>query len=166
MRNMKIQSSMESLMTYGWALAIIVVILFAIFSLGLLSPTQQVSTECTPTTGFSCSQPLYSHSTGNLSFTFQQSTGSNWATANIYFVPYGTASSQGVPESILNYPASGNFIGSGTVLSGKAVVVYVPISGSVAAGIQQQGSIWVGYQPQQGSQVYYIQVASGLFKSV
>ena len=54
MLHYKLQSAMEYLMTYGWAILIIVVALGAIFSLNLFSPGTFVNNQCVLPNGFAC----------------------------------------------------------------------------------------------------------------
>jgi len=90
----KAQSAMEYLMTYGWAILIIAVVLGALFSLGIFG-ANTASTACIAGAGYLCTS-LILNSAGNLSFTFGHSTGST-----IYNVGIGCAAvrnSQGMPS--------------------------------------------------------------------
>ena len=50
----KLQSAMEYLMTYGWAILIIAIVLIALFSLGVFS-SNNLGTSCIAESGFECS---------------------------------------------------------------------------------------------------------------
>ncbi|MGC9142402.1 MAG: hypothetical protein ACP5HF_00680 [Candidatus Micrarchaeia archaeon] len=52
---LRMQSAMEYLMTYGWALLIIGIALAAFFALGVFSPNRYVPTVCTLPSGLGCS---------------------------------------------------------------------------------------------------------------
>ncbi|MDE1873711.1 MAG: hypothetical protein KGI04_01155 [Candidatus Micrarchaeota archaeon] len=94
-RFVKAQSAMEYLMTYGWAILIIAVVLGALFSLGVFSSGALLGTSCIAGAGYQC-QNMVLNSNGNLSFTFGQSTGST-----IYNVGFGcaaTSTSSGLPN--------------------------------------------------------------------
>ncbi len=55
----KAQSAMEYLMTYGWAILIIAVVLASLFSLGVFnSGTGVASTACSTRVGYLCSNPV------------------------------------------------------------------------------------------------------------
>jgi hypothetical protein len=110
------QSAMEYLMTYGWAILIIAVVLGALFSLGIFGSGGLVSTACVAGPGFLCSSPVMDIN-GNVFFTFGQSLGSS-----IYNVGFGcaaTSSTAGLPGNTLaleyvyangivsQYPANG-----------------------------------------------------------
>ena len=60
LRNKKAQSAMEYLMTYGWAILIIIVVVAALFAMGVFSTKQPETTEvcvikyCARTSPFNC----------------------------------------------------------------------------------------------------------------
>ncbi len=56
----KAQSAMEYLMTYGWAILLIAIVLVAFFTLGVFKPNKLTSSACVAQTGFLCSQPVLS----------------------------------------------------------------------------------------------------------
>src|SRR5271155_3754449 len=86
MKNLKLQSAMEYLMTYGWAILIIAVVMVALFSLGILGGSP-LSTTCIAQSGYTCSGPLL-HS-GVFSATVGQASGTSWTAVNVIFVPQG-----------------------------------------------------------------------------
>jgi hypothetical protein len=51
---MKLQSAMEYLMTYSWAILVLSVVLGALFALGLFSPGGIVNTQCILPAGLAC----------------------------------------------------------------------------------------------------------------
>ncbi|MGC8710106.1 MAG: hypothetical protein ACP5RF_00615 [Candidatus Micrarchaeia archaeon] len=59
-RSSKAQSAMEYLMTYGWAILIIAVILGAFFSIGVFNPSLFVSSTCVLSSGLECTNYLLS----------------------------------------------------------------------------------------------------------
>ncbi|MEM0149119.1 MAG: hypothetical protein QW346_02540 [Candidatus Micrarchaeaceae archaeon] len=68
----KLQSAMEYLMTYGWAILVIAVVLGVIFALGLFSPSTFAGTECLLPAGFGCTNIQLS-SAGVMTITIVQS---------------------------------------------------------------------------------------------
>src|SRR5271156_4763977 len=106
MKNLKLQSAMEYLMTYGWAILIIAVVMVALFSLGILGGSP-LSTTCLPQSGYQCSGVILNHLNGGVTLTFGQTSGNNWNTANIFFVPQGTSSVSGIPSDIASTGACG-----------------------------------------------------------
>ena len=51
----KLQSAMEYLMTYGWAILILAIVSAVLFSLGVFSPGNSASQVCQLESGFTCS---------------------------------------------------------------------------------------------------------------
>jgi hypothetical protein len=74
-KRIKAQSAMEYLMTYGWAILIIAVVLGALFSLGVFSGSSLIGTSCIAAPGYYCQNPVLDTS-GTLTFSFGQNTGS------------------------------------------------------------------------------------------
>ncbi len=172
-RTFKGQSAMEYLMTYGWAILIIAIVLAALFSLGVFSGT--LPTACIAQSGFTCQQVVYSHGTGvfpggNIIAIVGQNTGTNWGQANIIFLN---------STNLANFQNSGNFLFTGNILppptnslgvmnSGVATTVYIPVSGnSIAAtpiGTSISGQIWARYVI--GGSTYYAELAALTAKAV
>ena len=65
---------MEYLMTYGWAILIIAVVLAALFELGVFSGVTSGGTSCITIGGFQCTLEVLTTS-GQLTFQFGQNTG-------------------------------------------------------------------------------------------
>jgi hypothetical protein len=94
----KAQSAMEYLMTYGWAILVIAIVLAALFSLGVFNGSNLTGTSCVASTGYLCQSPRLT-SNGVLSLTFGQETG-----ATIYDIELActaTAGSGGGPSNVL-----------------------------------------------------------------
>ncbi len=87
---LKAQSAMEYLMTYGWAILIVAIVLGVFFSLGLFSSTAFLSTGCIAQPGYVCTNPLLIHGR-NFTVTVIQNTGAQWVAANIIFVETGSS---------------------------------------------------------------------------
>lgn len=68
------QSAMEFLMTYGWAILIIAVVLVVLFRLGIFSGIASFGTSCLPSSEYLCSISSLG-TNGNLSFTLGQASG-------------------------------------------------------------------------------------------
>ena len=149
-KNPKAQSAMEYLMTYGWAILIIAVVLGALFSLGVFSSSSFLGTTCIASSGYECTGPLL-HS-GDFTFTFGQSTGSSWTAANVFFVVSGGAAPTGTPASpcavAMGTLNSGQtFVVTGTALSqydnggsGSSCTAF-----STTVGTPYSGALWVSY---------------------
>ncbi len=90
----RLQSAMEYLMTYGWAILIIAVVLAVLFSLGIFGGGNLLGTSCLGSPGYSCQTPLL-NSSGLLSFTLGESTGTT--IYNVQLACAATATSTGMP---------------------------------------------------------------------
>ena len=158
MRTFKAQSAMEYLMTYGWAILIIAVVLGALFSLGVFSGTSLLGTTCIASSGYYCSN-LVLHG-GTLSFTFGQNTGVNWLTATVFYLPSGSAAPSSVPSGSCANTISGGLASGQTVpvsLSGTCGTASLPTTvGSTIAG-----GIWAAYTTSSSqSTPYFTQAAT------
>ena len=135
MRNIssqKAQSAMEYLMTYGWAILIVAIVLAALFSLGVFSSGALIGTTCIASPGFLCSVPIVQGTT--FTATLGQSTGSMWTNTVFCFVPNGSPS----PSSCSGYPSST----ANTLLSGQTETHSFTIDSSSSS---DSGSIWAQY---------------------
>ncbi len=72
-RNLKLQSAMEYLMTYSWAILILAVVLGALFTLGLFNPSTFMNNQCLLPAGVQC-QSVYLASNGQISIGLLQAT--------------------------------------------------------------------------------------------
>ena len=54
MRSLRLQSAMEYLMTYGWALLVISLALVSLYTLGIFNPSIAVSSQCILPAGLAC----------------------------------------------------------------------------------------------------------------
>ncbi|MGA3020542.1 MAG: hypothetical protein ABSD68_01165 [Candidatus Micrarchaeales archaeon] len=175
LRSKKAQSAMEYLMTYGWAILIIAVVLGALFSLGVFSGASVLGTACVAGPGFLCSGLIYTHGTGNLAVTIGQSTGTNWAVSNIILAIQGNALSTNggpiVPPIQVTSGATMLPITSGQSIPvtfagvGAAPAVGASIAGSIWACYGTSGATAIAYAPNglcqvTGGTAYYTQVAT------
>ena len=170
MANMKLQSAMEYLMTYGWAILIIAVVMVALFSLGILGGSP-LGTTCLPQSGYVCSNPALVPTSFNV--ILGQATGTNWATSNFIWVPSGTAvpSTQVCTAAVANslagpgYSCLVDYSNPSTALSSGQTVSLSVAPGGTAPTVGQSfsGQIWALYTTSSGgSTVYQVQVTSGV----
>jgi len=75
MRMRKGQTAMEYLMTYGWAILIIMVVLAVLFYLGVLNPGGLTPSQCTFPAGFTCVTYKLGATSGKLMLDLGQGTG-------------------------------------------------------------------------------------------
>ena len=93
-KGFKAQSAMEYLMTYGWAILIIAVVLAALFALGVFSGASLLGTSCVASSGYTCTNPVM-NTAGILTIDFGQSTGVTLYDLN--FACAATSNSAGLP---------------------------------------------------------------------
>ncbi len=130
----KAQSAMEYLMTYGWAIIIIAVVLGALFSLGVFSGNAFLPTACIAASGYECLSPLLH--VGVLSFTFGQNTGTTWTSGNVLFIPTGKSYTGN----------AGNQYSLGALSSGGSTTVSISnVTTWNSIGYSLTGTLYVNY---------------------
>jgi hypothetical protein len=135
---------MEYLMTYGWAILIIAVVLGALFSLGVFSGSSFLGTSCIASSGYLCSNPTWAHGTNNIVVTIGQATGSAWAANSfVVFVPQGTTTVNGIP--IIAAPNTVLLSGSSFPSGLSQSVTLNSGTGVSSVGQSAGGAIWVAY---------------------
>jgi len=132
----KAQSAMEYLMTYGWAILIVAVVLGALYSLGVFNGAAFLGTSCIAASGFYCTNPILSTG-GVLTVTIGQATGTT-------FVPSG-----------INFSTSDPSTSIGTLNSGQQVTVSIPLGvGSPYPAAYTLGTPLSGYLYLQFTDIY------------
>jgi hypothetical protein len=138
--NPKAQSAMEYLVTYGWAILIISIVLGAIFSLGLLNPNTFVNSQCIFPAEFSCLSSSMD-SSGNLIINLMQST-----TAPINITAIGCNSNATIANMLTFNGPQQKFlpIGTNITISGNTMTPLKCYTGNVVATIGV-GTLFKGY---------------------
>ncbi|MDE1856458.1 MAG: DUF2341 domain-containing protein [Candidatus Micrarchaeota archaeon] len=129
----KAQSAMEYLMTYGWAILIMAVVLVSLFSLGIFNKGSVITSACLANPGFFCSRPLL-NTTGALNITVGQLSGSTITLTSI-----GCSNSTAPPIQTTG-------LNSIVLVSGESVplVLNCPITANTV-GTSFTGTVWIGY---------------------
>jgi len=136
-KRLKAQSAMEYLMTYGWAILIIAVVLGALFSLGVFSGSSLLGTSCVASPGYYCQNPVLVGNT--LTFSFGQNTGATEYNAIIYVDPQSQSPSS---PSFFSY----NYTNVDTLTSGQIISASIALSGfSGSIGTPFTGYVWLSY---------------------
>ncbi len=171
---------MEYLMTYGWAILIIAVVLAALFYLGLFNSSAFSSTVCLASAGFECSSTTLSHTTGIFSAAFGQNTGNDWTSGNVFLVGTGAPSISAVPtdpscstsvQQITGGFASGQITTlsiSGYVSGGNTIdptCTTFSSAGYTIVGAQWTGTMWVEFLQVGQTSPQYEQVGTVTVKS-
>jgi len=149
-KRFKAQSAMEYLMTYGWAILIIAVVLGALFSLGVFSGSSLLGTSCIATPGFLCQNPLLSTS-GTLTATIGQENGYTAYNAFFYVSPQTAGvNSAGFPTQAYQCtPQAGASLSA--LSSGQTVTISCPTGlSSPTIGTSFSGYIWLNYSSTSG----------------
>jgi hypothetical protein len=124
----KAQGAMEYLMTYGWAILIVAIVLGALFRMGVFN-TSFAANSCTAASGYFCAGPSLAQN-DNISFTVGQLA----LTKTIYNVAAACSSSAtgvGLPNPS---PASGGPYAAMVYLSSTGAATNVVANGVTAAG--------------------------------
>ena len=170
------QSAMEYLMTYGWAIIVILVVLAVLYTIGVFTPGATLGNSCSGNFKFTCSYALLS-TNGTISFDFGQNTGStiyNLAfacteTKNATGGPYAATSPWyyvGSNGQLLSNPTSSFSLESGrtirllglpcfgqdgAVLEGGSIHSDITsLSGTINLGQRFTGILWVRYTVRPG----------------
>ena len=175
-KNFKLQSAMEYMMTYGWSLLIIAIVVIGLYSLGVFGGTGNgVTTSCLVQSGYVC-QGLVLH-TNTLTFAeIGQNTGTNWIGVNILWVPQGqvlqpnsgavTWCPNNSPTNAITNTVSGGIScftdtnANGGLATSQPIAVVFSFTSSVPVGYADySGAIWIEYQTMPGGSVYETQLA-------
>ncbi len=130
---MNSQSAMEYLMTYGWAILIIAVVLGALYSLGIFNGANFLGGTCVAAPGYLCSNPLID-TDGTLSFTY------GYQGPNVTIVGFACTNTTTAPSSFASS-------GSSNIEPGQeeSVSVSCPLPSSATIGSPYSGYLWVEY---------------------
>ncbi len=148
----KAQSAMEYLMTYGWAILIIAVVLAALFELGVFNGSNLSPQACIAQAGFVCRNPVYT--SNGITFAFGQTTGRDYYGNWVFVASQGEAlNSNGVPAGFSTNTAVQVGGPSDVLIPGQTVQVDFPANdfqtGNVpdnpTIGTPFAGYVWLGY---------------------
>ncbi|MCL4373753.1 MAG: hypothetical protein M1360_02625 [Candidatus Marsarchaeota archaeon] len=163
--NKKGQSAMEYLMTYGWAILIIAIVLAALFSLGVFSSTSFTGTTCVASSGYLCSNPIL-HG-GAFGATIGQATGTSWTATILCFVPSSATPPASGATSCPTGTGTGSYTVTNGLASGQSVQASFALSGiSNTAGTVVTGSVWALYATSGSTPTYSTQIATATLKEV
>lgn len=148
------QSAIEYLMTYGWAILVIAVVLAALFSLGVFTGGNGLPTACIGQAGYLCQLQVFS--AGNLIVTIGQSTGTSWTSVGVVFLNQsaitnaGTATVYAAPNVMLVGGSALTTMSSGVQYSGNVLVPGAPTT----KGSSINGQLWAKYSTSAGGPFY------------
>jgi hypothetical protein len=136
----KAQSAMEYLMTYGWAILIISIVIGSLYSMGVFSSSSTINTSCVPSSGYYCSVSSFSHG-NNVIASVGQNMGVQWGSWGYTFCSGCIIGAAGPSSMAYNTMVTG-----GNSLSpGAQVMVSLPVPATTpnSVGAVVSGSIWV-----------------------
>ena len=139
-KSSKSQSAMEYLMTYGWAILIIAIVMIALFQLGVLGNNSANTGECIASSGYLCANPVL-NSNGQLQVTFGQLSGSSMVITGI-----NCSQANAAPNVWTAVSPSANVITGGET----SIVLSCPVV-SNTIGTSFSGSLWVQYNTAAGT---------------
>lgn len=144
----KAQSAMEYLMTYGWAILIVAVVIAALFALGLFNGGAATPSVCIAQPGYTCTNPSYSNN--GISATLGQQTGQYYYGAWVFIASENESlSASGLPESFATSSTS-NMLSLGALApeQTRSFVFSNVIAGDIPLGAvsaQFNGYVWLAY---------------------
>ena len=129
---MKAQSAMEYLMTYGWSILIIAVVIASLIELGVFNSSSTSTSACIGTTGYSCTNPTLYASGALITKLGQIGTGSITIT--------GTACTRNSTVTTIT-PVSNTTLQSEQQ---QSIIFHCPLTAN-ATGTQFTGHLWIEY---------------------
>ncbi len=142
------QSAMEYLMTYGWAILIIAVVLAALFELGVFNGSNLAPQACIAQAGFVCRNPVYT--ANGIGITFGQTTGREYFYSFLFIAAEGEPlNSSGIPQNF----STANALFIGNLTPGQTIgadfnaskFAYGQIPANAPIGTPFAGYVWLGY---------------------
>ena len=154
-KNFKLQSAMEYLMTYGWAILVIAIVLVALYALGVFNGSAFLHPSCIESSGYICTnQTALPNGATNVlvGFSFGQNAGSTVYNGIIGVASQtGGTNSAGFPSNTaITQNAICNTPGGCTLQPGNIQQVYVNIPSSEfssgnSIGSEFNGYVWLNY---------------------
>jgi len=148
------QSAMEYLMTYGWAIIVILVVLAALYLLGIFTPGKILGNQCNVQFRYSCTD-LVLATNGTASFLLGQNTGTTEYNIAVACTQAKNATGGPLPSTAWEYVNSSGVVKSsyqsnnaylfesGTSLSINNIPCYGPTGSSI--GTRNYGSTFTGF---------------------
>lgn len=131
--DLKGQSAIEYLMTYGWSVLIIALVIAAMFALGVFNGVFRSTTTCIPVPGFACTSAVL-YSNGAL----VTNLGIDDLSAPIRIVSVGCSTTDAAPANMINV---NTYVNSGVP---QTTFFECPLK-STLVGTPFTGTIWIAY---------------------
>ena len=127
----KLQSAMEYLLTYGWALVVISVVLGVLYSMGLFSTKSIARQSCAAIPGFECNYPIL-NGTGSLKVLLG-------STNELTLTGVGCTGDSAAPPALTEIAPVEFYPGSAAI-----ILFACPLPANVL-GTPFSGYLWIGY---------------------
>ena len=148
------QAAMEFLMTYGWAILVVIAAIAALAYFGVLSPSKMLPERCTGESGMDClMKPVFDASTNNVSFVMKNnqgfdinitdisSTANDGCTATGYTItPQGGSPITDAPVKLSNGKSATVEVHCSDTLSGRASANFLMTYHDYDNGFTQKAS--------------------------
>ena len=138
MRNLKSQAALEFIMTYGWAILVVLVAIVALASFGVLSPDRFLPSKCTLQPGIGCQdykvETPGTNAKGKILVILTNGLGYDLNNVKIDFEKCGTTAEQNIFNGAVapfNFDCDATSTGvgaSGAKYNGKMVVSYKSVA--------------------------------------
>jgi len=138
-RTLRGQSAMEYLMTYGWAILIIIIVIAVLFYLGVLSPSNITPTACAFPPNFACVSFKLQDTTGTLSLRMGQAVGQK-----IYFTSIACSQAEEPP----GWTDLGVYVNNGEQADADFLVNCTDVNGTVRTSLTGETAafkLWLNY---------------------
>lgn len=132
MNGRKAQAAMEFLMTYGWAILVVLVAIGALAYFGVLSPDNFLPERCTGPAGLDCLDKASVTSPTNLIFVVKNNNG--FSITNISVLSASDSCGSALNSSIQTENSNSTFVASTTAENNRRVRVNVTCGTSFSAG--------------------------------
>ena len=131
MNKMKAQTAMEYLMTYGWAILIVIIVGAALYALGIFNPSTYTTSVATGFTGFQVPTGGYAVNSTGVHILVKNAQGATINITNVVATVNGVTTTALIPEyALLSSNGQSWFSASGGVtlpISGSSYTVQVAI---------------------------------------
>ena len=139
------QAAMEFLMTYGWALLVVLIAIGALAFFGVLNPSRFLPNSCTIAPGFACTDFAASAASGDITVVLQNGLGEDLGTVTMSLANGNVASCNG--NFLWNTLTSGTI--TVTTFADGAATTFIKDCGAasvLAKGTKFKGDLQVKYQ--------------------
>ncbi len=131
----KAQAAMEFLMTYGWAILVVLIAIGALAYFGVLNPDKFLPEKCVLSTGSGLYCDDYSASAGTVTLRIKNILNEQVAVANVTITATGetctsyTTSTNIPADDTRDFPIACSTVVSGDKVKGDIVIIFTPTGG-------------------------------------